>query len=91
MIEVTGDAVAGRGRLAEVIALRGGIAHSSTLEGTLRHGPAWEGLRELDFPQRFPWTSQLGQAPLRQKEKAPFSRAFGKPSDGLEPSTPSAI
>ena len=26
MIEVTGDAVAGRGRLAEVLALRGGIA-----------------------------------------------------------------
>ncbi len=63
--------------------------HRDNRVSTLPRRPAWEMLRNLDFPQRFPCTPTLKNAPLAPKEKAPFSGAFAEPSDGLEPSTPS--
>lgn len=50
------------------------------------------GAPELDFPGRFPWTPPTSDTGgfARKKEKALFSRTFGKPSDGLELSTPSS-
>ena len=55
---------------------------------TLRRRPAWERLRNLDFPQRFPCTPRSKKRAACSEKKAPLCGTFAEPSDGLEPSTP---